>query len=457
MDVDPGAGSIAYQLTVLVVLTLINAFFSGSEMAVVSVNKNRIHRLAEEGNKRAALVENVSEDSTKFLSTIQVAITLAGFASSAFAANSISQVLAGTLAQKGISYTLSLAISNVVITMLLAYFNLVIGELVPKRIALLYAEKYSMMCIRIIYVLSKIISPVLFLLSASTNGLLKLLGLYHDELEQDVSEEEIKSMLETGTETGVFNDIEKEMITSIFSFDDKRVREVMVQRQDMVAVDLNDPVNEYIDEILLSKHSRIPVYEENIDNIIGILSMKDFAIKAKEVGSFYDVDVRELLKPVFFASENMKTDSVFKEMQQKSQKVAIIVDEYGGVSGMITMEDLVEEIVGDIYEDDEEIEIPIRRIDKDSFEVLGSALLNDINEDLHMHIQSDCDTLSGYLTELLDRILTPADCPVDVEDKEARYRILSVEDRVITKVSVKLKPKEETKPEEGGEKDAEED
>ena len=445
---DPGAGSIAYQLAVLVILTLINAFFSGSEMAVVSVNKNRIHRLAEEGNKKAALVEKVSEDSSKFLSTIQVAITLAGFASSAFAANSISQVLAAVLAQRGVSYTLSLALSNVVITILLAYFNIVIGELVPKRIALLYAEQYSMMCIRIIYIISKIISPVLFLLSASTNGLLRLLGLYHDDLEQNVSEEEIKSLLETGTETGVFNDIEKEMITSIFSFDDKRVREVMVQRQDMVAVDLNDSVNEYIDEILLSKHSRIPVYEENIDNIIGVLSMKDFAIKAKEVGNFYDVDVRSLLKPVFFASENMKTDAVFREMQQKSQKVAIIVDEYGGVSGMITMEDLVEEIVGDMYEDDEEVEIPIRKLDKDSYEIMGSALLSEMNEELHMHIHSDCDTLSGYLTELLDRILEPSDCPVDVEDREARYRILGVEDRVITRVSMKLKPKEEAKKEE---------
>ena len=448
MDVDPGAGSIAYQLTVLVILTLINAFFSGSEMAVVSVNKNRIHRLAEEGNKKAALVEKVSEDSSKFLSTIQVAITLAGFASSAFAANSISQVLAAVLAQRGVSYTLSLALSNVVITILLAYFNIVIGELVPKRIALLYAEQYSMMCIRIIYIISKIISPVLFLLSASTNGLLRLLGLYHDDLEQNVSEEEIKSLLETGTETGVFNDIEKEMITSNFSFDDKRVREVMVQRQDMVAVDLNDSVNEYIDEILLSKHSRIPVYEENIDNIIGVLSMKDFAIKAKEVGNFYDVDVRSLLKPVFFASENMKTDAVFREMQQKSQKVAIIVDEYGGVSGMITMEDLVEEIVCDMYEDDEEVEIPIRKLDKDSYEIMGSALLSEMNEELHMHIHSDCDTLSGYLTELLDRILEPSDCPVDVEDREARYRILGVEDRVITRVSMKLKPKEEAKKEE---------
>ena len=446
MDADPGTGSIIYQITILIILTAINAFFAGSEMAVVSVNKIKIHRLVEDGNKKAKLIESLSEDSTKFLSTIQVAITLAGFASSAFAANSISQELAKFMAARGIPYSLS--ISNVLITVLLAYFNLVLGELVPKRIALQYAERFSLFCVKPIWMLSKILSPFIQLLSLSTNGLLKLLGLHHENLEADVSEEEIKSMIETGTETGVFNDIEKEMITSIFSFDDKKVREVMVTRQDMIAVDLQVPVKEYIDELLASRHSRIPVYEDNIDDIIGIVSMKDFAIKAKEVGNFYDVDVRSLLKPVFFASENMKTDAVFREMQQKSQKVAIIVDEYGGVSGMITMEDLVEEIVGDMYEDDEEVEIPIRKLDKDSYEIMGSALLSEMNEELHMHIHSDCDTLSGYLTELLDRILEPSDCPVDVEDREARYRILGVEDRVITRVSMKLKPKEEAKKEE---------
>ncbi len=447
MDADPGSGSIAYQLTVLLVLTLINAFFSGSEMAVVSVNKNKIHRLAEDGNKKAALVEKVSEDSTKFLSTIQVAITLAGFASSAFAANSISQVLASALAVRGLDHSLCLAISNVIVTILLAYFNLVIGELIPKRIALLYAETYSQVCIKPIYLMSKIMSPVLFLLSKSTNGLLKLMGLYRDDLEESVSEEEIKSLLETGTETGVFNDTEKEMIASIFSFDDKRVREVMVQRQDMVAVDLEDEVNDYIDEILRSKHNRIPVYEGSIDNMIGILSMKDFVIKAKETGSFYDVEVRPLLKPVYFASENMKTDAIFREMQRNNLRVAIIVDEYGGVSGMITMEDLVEEIVGDMYEDEEEIEIPIKQLSEGCYELLGSALLSDINEELDMDIDSECDTLSGYLTEILGRIPTEAECPIDVEDDEAEYRILTVEDRVAEKISMRLKAKENTESE----------
>lgn len=443
MDADPGTGSIIYQITILIILTAINAFFAGSEMAVVSVNKIKIHRLVEDGNKKAKLIESLSEDSTKFLSTIQVAITLAGFASSAFAANSISQELAKFMAARGIPYSLS--ISNVLITVLLAYFNLVLGELVPKRIALQYAERFSLFCVKPIWMLSKILSPFIQLLSLSTNGLLKLLGLHHENLEADVSEEEIKSMIETGTETGVFNDIEKEMITSIFSFDDKKVREVMVTRQDMIAVDLQVPVKEYIDELLASRHSRIPVYEDNIDDIIGIVSMKDFAIKAKEKGSFYDVDVRELIKPAYFISENMKTDAVFKEMQRTNHKVAIIVDEYGGVSGMVTMEDLIEEIVGDIYEDYEEVEVPIRQLSKDCYELMGSALLSDINEELHTKLESECDTISGYLISLLDYIPTQEKCPITIEDQTASYVIEEARERVITKVRMTLKPE---KPEE---------
>lgn len=439
MDADPGVGSLLIQLVVLAVLTLVNAFFSGSEMAVVSVNKIRIHTLAEAGNKKAALIERVAQDSTRFLSTIQVAITLAGFASSAFAANSISMALGMKFAELGIPY--SLAAANVLVTVLLAYFSLVFGELVPKRIALQCAEQFSMFCIKPIFLLSKLIAPFISLLSLSTNGFLKLLGLHHDRLEQDVSEEEIKSMLETGTETGVFNDIEKDMITSIFSFDDKRVREVMVQRQEMIAVDLEEPVKDYIDEILASRHSRIPVYEESIDNIIGILSMKDFAIQAKACGSFYNVDVRSLLRPAFFASENMKTDALFREIQQRGCRVAIIVDEYGGVSGMVTLEDLVEEIVGDIYEDYEEVEVPVRRVGENTYEVLGSTLLSDLNEELHLHIESECDTLSGYLTERLDYIPSPDNCPISLSDAEADYEIRGVKDRVITLVRMKVKAK----------------
>ena len=196
-------------------------------------------------------------------------------------------------------------------------------------------------------------NPFIKLLSLSTSGFLKLIGMHNENLETDVSEEEIKSMLETGSEAGVFNDIEKEMITSIFSFDDKRAKEVMVPRQDMVALDINEPLEEFLDEILESMHSKIPVYEGEIDNIIGVLSTKALTIEARRT-SFDKLDVRALLKPAFFVPENRRTDALFREMQANKIKLAILIDEYGGVSGMVTLEDLIEEIVGDIHEEYED-------------------------------------------------------------------------------------------------------
>ena len=244
MESDPQSASIITQLLILLILTLINAFFSGSEMAVVSVNKNKIHRLAEQGNKNAALIERLMEDSTVFLSTIQVAITLAGFFSSASAATGIAQVLAVKMSQWNVPYSQTAA--GVLVTILLAYFNLVFGELVPKRIALQKAEGFSLFCVGPVYFISRIMNPFIHLLTFSTSGILKLMGMHSETLETDVSEEEIKSLLETGSETGVFNEIEKEMITSIFSFDDKKAREVMVPSHEMVAIDIEEPFESYL-------------------------------------------------------------------------------------------------------------------------------------------------------------------------------------------------------------------
>ena len=437
MDSDPLTGGIAFQLVFLLFLTMINAFFAGAEMAVVSVNKNKIHRLAEQGNKNAALIERLMEDSTVFLSTIQVAITLAGFFSSASAATGISQVLAVKMAERGIPYSQTLA--GIVVTILLSYFNLVFGELVPKRIALQKAESFSLMCVRPIYRISKVMNPFIRLLSFSTSGFLKLIGMHSENLEAEVSEEEIRSMLETGSETGVFNEIEKEMITSIFLFDDKRAKEVMVPRQDIVAVDLKKPVEEYIDEILKSMHSRIPVYEGEIDNIVGILSMKDFTIQAKEL-SFCEVDIKSLLKEPFFVPENRRTDALFKEMQKNKTKIAILIDEYGGVSGMVTMEDLIEEIVGDIHDEYEVVEPEISELEPNrSYRVLGSIPIYDLTEELHLKIDSSCDTLSGFLIEQLGYIPQEKELPLTVETVEADYDILDMEDRVIQHVDLKLK------------------
>ena len=437
MEADPESATILFQIAILIVLTLINAFFAGSEMAVVSVNKNKIHRLAEQGNRNASLIERLMEDSTVFLSTIQVAITLAGFFSSASAATGIAQVLAVKMLQWNVPYSQTMA--GVVVTFILAYFNLVFGELVPKRIALQKALGFSLFCVRPIYYISRIMNPFIKLLSLSTSGFLRLIGMHNENLETEVSEEEIKSMLETGSETGVFNDIEKKMITSIFSFDDKRAKEVMVPRQDIVAIDINEPLENYIDDILQTMYSKIPVYEGDIDNIIGILSIKTLTIEARQK-SFNGLDIRSLLSAPYFVPENRRTDRLFKDMQKNKIRLAILIDEYGGVSGMVTLEDLIEEIVGDLHEENEVVEPEIVELEPHRvYRVSGSISQFDLQEEMHLHIESPCDTLSGYLVEQLGYIPSQSELPITVETEEADYEIESMDERVIDTVKMTLK------------------
>lgn len=432
---DPDGNSILFQLLFLAFLTLVNAFFAGAEMAVVSVNKNRIKVLADEGSKRAALLQTLFEDSTKFLSTIQVAITLAGFFSSASAATGISQVLGGWIAQFGIPYSNTIAV--VVVTIILSYFTLVFGELVPKRIALQKAEAFSLFVVQPIYIISKILSPFIKLLSLSTNGFLHLIGMKTENLEEAVSEEEIKKMLETGSENGVFNEIEKEMINSIFSFDDKTAKDVMVPRREVFAIDIEEPLEKILDEILETRHSRIPVYEEQIDNIIGILQVKDVMIEARKK-SFEEVDIRALLKEASFVPDGKSTDELFREMQKTKNRMAVLIDEYGGVSGILTVEDLVEEVMGEITDEHEEEVVELQKIGEKEYLLDGSILIEELNEKLNLKLETEnYDTLSGYLIEELGYI--PKDsgqCELDADG--VHFKILEVKEKRIRKVWMKI-------------------
>ena len=432
---DPDGNSILFQLLFLAFLTLVNAFFAGAEMAVVSVNKNRIKVLADEGSKRAALFQTLFEDSTKFLSTIQVAITLAGFFSSASAATGISQVLGGWIAQFGIPYSNTIAV--VVVTIILSYFTLVFGELVPKRIALQKAEAFSLFVVQPIYIISKILSPFIKLLSLSTNGFLHLIGMKTENLEEAVSEEEIKKMLETGSENGVFNEIEKEMINSIFSFDDKTAKDVMVPRREVFAIDIEEPLEKILDEILETRHSRIPVYEEQIDNIIGIIQVKDVMIEARKK-SFEEVDIRALLKEAFFVPDGKSTDELFREMQKTKNRMAVLIDEYGGVSGILTVEDLVEEVMGEITDEHEEEVVELQKIGEKEYLLDGSILIEELNEKLNLKLETEnYDTLSGYLIEELGYI--PKDsgqCELDADG--VHFKILEVKEKRIRKVWMKI-------------------
>lgn len=438
MDTGPQF-NLFLNLLLLVFLTMTNAFFACTEIAMVSINKNKINLLAENGNKTAKLIKKVLAEPTNFLSTIQVAITLSGFFASASAATGFADILSKRLTVFEISYTKELSI--VIVTIILSYFTLVFGELVPKRIALHKAESISMFAIRPIYIIAKLTFPFIKLLSVSTNLVLRILGFKIDRVEEHVFEEEIKSLLEVGQLHGVFNKTEKDMITSVLSFDNKCAKEVMTPRTDTYMIDINTPLIEYLDELLNKKHSRVPVYDEDIDNIIGVLFIKDFILEARKKG-FENVDVRSILRTPYFIPETKKIDVLFKEMQTARIFISIIIDEYGGFSGIVTMEDLIEEIVGSIEEEYENKEPKMTLVGENTYIVDGLFSLDTLNYQLGLDFHSDnYDTISGFIMGELERVPNEKE-KIVLQYNNVILKVLSVKDKRIKKVKLILLPKE---------------
>ena len=428
-------GNIAIQILLLVILNLINAFFASAEMAIVSVNKNKMKMLANEGNKKAEMLCNLIEEPTKFLSTIQVGITLAGFFASASAATGISEELGEFLTSINVPY--GSQISFVGVTIILSYFTLVFGELVPKRIALKKSEKIAMISLRPVMIISKITAPFIKILSLSTSFLLKLLGLDSEELDERVTKEEIKSFIEAGEEYGAINESEKEMIDGIFEFDDKKAEKVMTPRTEVYCIDIKDPLSSYLDELLEMRYARIPVYEDDIDNIIGILYMKDFIIEAKNKG-FENVNIREILQEPYFVHEGKKVQALFKSLQLLQRHIAIVIDEYGGFSGIITIEDLIEEIMGEINDEDDKNEECIKKVGENVFLVDGVTTLEELSDKLNIDVQSDeIDTLSGFLINLIGKIPSEEDESI-IKYKDITFKIDKLGEKRIEKILVNL-------------------
>lgn len=425
--------NIMVQLILIVILTLINAFFASAEMAIVSLNKNKIRRLAEEGNKKAKLLVKLIDEPTKFLSTIQVGITLAGFFSSAYAATAIADRLTVFLTNKNIPYSEGIAL--VVITITLAYITLVFGELFPKRIALQNSQAVAMFSIVPILYVSKIAIPFVSLLTASTNILVKITGFGHENGEENISKEEIKSLIEVGQEHGVINETEKEMINNIIEFDDKLGREVMTPRTDVFLIDIDDPITEFLDELLDERHSRVPVFEGDADNIIGILHMKDFMIEARKNG-FENVNIKNILYPPYFVQENKNIDELFKELKSSKNHMAILIDEYGGFSGVITTEDITEEIMGNIDDEYDEKEPEIKKVDNNTYIVSGLLSLDDLNEHLDLNLVSkDYNTIGGFLISLMGCIPKKNEEKI-IEYEDVIFRIEEVRERRIEKIKI---------------------
>ena len=427
-------GSLLLQFIVIVALTGINAFFSSAEMAIVSINKNKLKILVEEGNKKAIMLENLMKEPSKFLSTIQVGITLAGFFASASAATGLSQYLSIYLRKLGIPY--SGQISMILITFVLSYITLVFGELIPKRIALKSSEKIALSSVGTIVTVSKIFSPFVKFLTFSTNIILTALKMKEDDIEEKVSKEELRSLVEVGREHGIINEVEKEMIENIIEFDEKVAREIMIPRTKVFLIDKNISVDELFEKKEVEVYSRIPVYEDEADNIVGILFMKDLMIEAYRKG-FQNVKLPEIMQEAYFVPETKNVNELFNEMQSEKKHIAILIDEYGGFSGIVTLEDLIEEVMGNISDEFDADDSSIKKLSANKYLINGELSLNDLNDYFHIELESKhYDTLSGLLIEHMGYI------PEDDEDiepiiiDEISFKPQRVKDKKIERVLV---------------------
>lgn len=429
--------SILLQLFLIFILVLINAFFSATEIAVISLNKNKINYMANEGDKRAKLLVKLLEEPNKFLATIQVGITFAGFLASASAAVSISAHVSILIKKINIAFIdhASNEIALIVVTIAISFITLVLGELLPKRIALQNSEGISLFAARPILLISKIMHPFVKILTVSTNLFGRIFNLETSSNDEAVTEEEIRMMIDVGEENGVLNETEKEMIDGIFEFDNTLAKEIMTPRTNVFSININTPIHELIDLVLEEQYSRIPVYEEETDNIIGLLFMKDL-FKVMNNEEVDKINIKEILRPTYFVPETKNIDILFRELQKSKNHMAILIDEYGGFSGIVTIEDLIEEVMGNIfdeYDEDYESSEYIHKVDNTTYIVNGMVSIDEINEKLDLKLPSEhFDTVGGFVIDLIGSI------PKEDEEHIVEYENLTFKVEKIDEKRIEL-------------------
>ena len=373
------------QILLIIILIFLNAFFAATEIAFISLNDAKIEKQVKDGNKKAKKIKNMLINPSKFLATIQIGITFAGFLSSAFASETFADDLAPIL--YNLMPQISLAswnnISIILITIVLSYFTLIFGELVPKRIAMKNYEKVAFASIGIIRTISVITAPFVKFLTFSTNAVSKLFGVSETD-EETVTEEEIRMMVDVGEEKGTIAEDEKDMINNVFEFNDKTVSEIMTPRTEIFAIEKNKTITEVIEELSEDfRYSRIPVYNDTIDNIEGVVYVKDILLSTKNKNA----KIKNLIKEAYFVSDTKPVNELFTELRRSRKQIAIVIDEYGGTSGIVTMEDILEEIVGEIYDEYDEIEDMIKKIDDNTYIFNGNVALYEVEEELEIEIE----------------------------------------------------------------------
>ena len=442
------------ELVLLFILILANAYFAAAEIAFISLNDAKLDLQVKEGNKKAKSIKKILDNPSKFLATIQIGITLAGFLSSAFASEAFASELAPIL-YGWIPY-LSLeawnSISIVLITIVLSYFTLILGELVPKRIAMKYYEKIAFGTVGVIKTIATFTAPFVKLLTFSTNLVSKLFGVSETE-EETVTEEEIRMMVDVGEEKGIIEKEEREMINNVFEFNDTVVSEIMVPRTEIYAVDMNLSISKVVEEITNDddfRYSRIPVYDETIDEIKGVVYIKDILLSTKNK----NVKIKNLVKDAYYVPETKPVNELFEELRKNRLQIAIVVDEYGGTAGVVTMEDILEEFVGEIYDEYDEVKMVYEKIDENTYILNGSMSVSEVEKVLDISIpEGDYDTISGYLVEELGRIPNEKEKPV-IETPTVIYKVEKTKDMRITKIKA---CKVEIIPDENEDEDEEEE
>ncbi|MEE0969433.1 MAG: hemolysin family protein [Clostridia bacterium] len=388
------------MLLLQIVLIALNAIFACAEIAVISTNETKLEKLAEQGDKRAKRLKKLTAQPARFLATIQVAITLSGFLGSAFAADNFADPLVNWLIRLGAPEAARASLNSaavIVITIILSFFTLIFGELVPKRIAQRKAEKLALGMSNMIYAISKFFAPLVFILTASTNGVLRLMGIDPNENEESVSEEDIIMMVDAGSEKGTIDSDEQQFIQNIFEFDDLTADEIATHRTDVSLLWLDESMEEWEKTIHDSRHNLYPVCGETVDEVIGVLNVKDyFRLDSRD----RETVMREAVRPAYFVPETVKADVLFRNMRKTKNFFAIVLDEYGGMHGIITMNDLIERLVGDITdEESEEEKVPdILPLDSETWKISGVAPLSDVASALDIELPLDeYDTFGGLV------------------------------------------------------------
>lgn len=428
---------IVWQLLLQLFLILLNAVFACAEIAVISINDNKLERLAAAGDKRAVKLISLTQQPAKFLATIQVGITLAGFLGSAFAADNFASKLTAWLVSIGVGVspaTLN-TVSVIVITIVLSYFTLILGELVPKRIAMQNAEKMGLAMSGLVYFIANLFAPLVWFLTKSTNALLRLLRIDPDAVGEEITEEEIRMMVDVGSERGAIDSDEKNLIQNVFEFNDKTAEEVMTHRTEVSILWMDESDGEWEKTLTESRHSKYPVCGEDMDDIVGVLNTKDyFRLKSRD----RETVLAEALQPAQFVPESVQNNVLFRNMKNRRNHFAVVLDEYGGMSGIVTMNDLLEELVGDL-EDDETAppdEPPVERIDSKTWKVLGGASLDDVAKALKIELPVDTyDTFGGMVFGLLGFVPDDGETP-ELEALGLSVKVTEIKDHRLEKAVV---------------------